>query len=59
MTLWLLWLLYRKSGSWTRPLRACLARAVVRLRGVGLLLGLAIALSVCAGVLPLARGWEL
>lgn len=58
MTLWLLWLLYRKSGSWTRPLRACLARAVVRLRG-GLLLGLAIALSGCEGVLPLARGWGL
>lgn len=59
MTLWLLWLLYRRSGEWIQPLRACLARAVVRLRGVGLLLGLAIVLSGCAIVLPLVRGWGL
>lgn len=57
MTLWLLWLLYRRSGSWLPPLRACLARAMVRLRDIGLLLGLVIALAGCASVLPLAQGW--
>lgn len=53
MTIWLLWLLYRRSGPWLHPLRAGLAHAVARLRGLVLLLGLAIALSGCASVLPL------